>query len=181
MITRATGINIPHPLSEVARPPNQLFNPHGPLPSFSTTPPQTLPSSSPSTLHLPHTYCRNIMTRTERSHSLRALLKDRSEARNGMNNSLPKGGAGAHNWGSLNSEFRHETDAIADEAAELEDVDETKGKFCRPPYGDRAFGHSPTHSSPPSPQTPRNQPLCAGRAASPMRTVKLPSRFARTL
>jgi hypothetical protein len=72
------------------------------------------------------------MTRTERSHSLRALIKDRSEARNGMDTSLPKGGAGAHNWGSLESEFLYETDAIADEAAEREDqVGETGGK-CRP-------------------------------------------------
>jgi len=61
------------------------------------------------------------MTRTERSHSLRALLKDRSEARNGMDSSLPKGGAGAHNWGSLEREFDYENAAIADEAAEFDD------------------------------------------------------------
>jgi hypothetical protein len=61
------------------------------------------------------------MTRTERSHSLRALLKDRSEARNGMDTSLPKGGAGAHNWGSLDSEYDHENNAIADEVEERED------------------------------------------------------------
>jgi len=61
------------------------------------------------------------MTRTERSHSLRALLKDRSEARNGMDSSVPKGGAGAHNWGSLGLEFDYENAAIADEAAEFED------------------------------------------------------------
>jgi hypothetical protein len=48
------------------------------------------------------------MTRTERSHSLRALVKDRSEARNGMDSSVPKGGAGAHNWGSLGSELLYE-------------------------------------------------------------------------
>lgn len=59
------------------------------------------------------------MTRTERSLSLRALAKDRSEARNGMDSSLPKGGAGAHNWGSLNAELAHENDA--DEDAEFED------------------------------------------------------------
>jgi hypothetical protein len=77
------------------------------------------------------------MTRTERSHSLRALIKDRSEARNGMDSSLPKGGAGAHNWGSLNSELRHETEAIADEEDEFEDeVDETAGKCatCYPRF-----------------------------------------------
>ncbi|KAH9993324.1 hypothetical protein BJV74DRAFT_962225 [Russula compacta] len=58
------------------------------------------------------------MTRTERSHSLRALLKDRSEARNGMDSSVPKGGAGAYNWGSIDSEFDYENAAIADGAEE---------------------------------------------------------------
>jgi hypothetical protein len=61
------------------------------------------------------------MTRTERSHSLRALAKDRSEARNGMDASLPKGGAGAYNWGSIKTEYDHESAAIADEDAEFED------------------------------------------------------------
>jgi len=61
------------------------------------------------------------MTRTERSHSLRALIKDRSEARNGMDNSVPKGGAGGHNWGSLDSELEYANAAIADEAAEFDD------------------------------------------------------------
>jgi len=61
------------------------------------------------------------MTRTERSQSLRALIKDRSEARNGMDSSLPKGGAGSHNWGTIQSEFDYETAAIDDEAAELKD------------------------------------------------------------
>lgn len=61
------------------------------------------------------------MTRTERSLSLRALAKDRSEARNGMDSSVPKGGAGAHNWGSLDAEFTLESDANADGDEELED------------------------------------------------------------
>ena len=61
------------------------------------------------------------MTRTERSQSLRALIKDRSEARNGMDSSLPKGGAGSHNWGSLDFEYEHETPAMDDETGELKD------------------------------------------------------------
>ncbi len=61
------------------------------------------------------------MTRTERSSSLRALVRDRSEARNGMDSSVPKGGAGAHNWGSIQSEYFHENAAIADEVHEFED------------------------------------------------------------
>jgi hypothetical protein len=61
------------------------------------------------------------MTRTERSQSLRALAKDRSGSRNGMDTSTPKGGAGGHNWGSLDSELRYEDDALLDEAADFED------------------------------------------------------------
>ena len=61
------------------------------------------------------------MTRTERSQSLRALIKDRSEARNGMDNSLPKGGAGGHNWGTPGSKYDYESAALDDEGAELED------------------------------------------------------------
>jgi hypothetical protein len=71
------------------------------------------------------------MTRTERSHSLRALVKDRSEARNGMDSSVPKGGAGAHNWGSIHSEYDHENSAIVDEAEELEDQAATGGEGKR--------------------------------------------------
>jgi len=67
------------------------------------------------------------MTRTERSQSLRALLKDRSEARNGMDSSVPKGGAGAYNWGSIDSEFDYENAALADEAAEFDDQAEEAG------------------------------------------------------
>jgi len=63
------------------------------------------------------------MTRTERSHSLRALLKDRSEARNGMDSSVPKGGAGGHNWGSLDQV--HEITALVDEDADFEEGEAT--------------------------------------------------------
>jgi hypothetical protein len=38
-----------------------------------------------------------------------------------MDTSTPKGGAGAHNWGSLDSELRYEDDALFDEAADFED------------------------------------------------------------
>ena len=60
------------------------------------------------------------MTRTERATSLRALLKDRSEARNGLDTSMRKGGAGAHNWGALSDEARLERDARADGDDEYE-------------------------------------------------------------
>ncbi|KAI0292851.1 hypothetical protein BC826DRAFT_894161, partial [Russula brevipes] len=64
------------------------------------------------------------MTRTERSHSLRALLKDRSEARNGMDSSVPKGGAGGHNWGSLDQV--HEIAALVNEDADFEEGEATR-------------------------------------------------------
>ncbi|KAA1474551.1 hypothetical protein DENSPDRAFT_841153 [Dentipellis sp. KUC8613] len=61
------------------------------------------------------------MTRTERATSPRALLKDRSEAKNGMDASIRKGGAGAHNWGSLDDEARLEDEADLDEEQAFED------------------------------------------------------------
>ncbi|KAH9000717.1 hypothetical protein EDB86DRAFT_3242455 [Lactarius hatsudake] len=67
------------------------------------------------------------MTRTERSQSLRALAKDRSVSRSGMDMSVPKGGAGAHNWGNLDSEYRYEDDAAIDEAADFEDQNKETG------------------------------------------------------
>ncbi|KAG8731025.1 hypothetical protein FRC11_005340 [Ceratobasidium sp. 423] len=44
------------------------------------------------------------MTRTERASYPRAVLKDRSEARNGMDRSLKKGGA-AGGWGTIQDEI----------------------------------------------------------------------------
>ncbi|KAI9459233.1 hypothetical protein BJY52DRAFT_1223224 [Lactarius psammicola] len=67
------------------------------------------------------------MTRTARSQSLRALAKDRSVSRSGMDMSVPKGGAGAHNWGSIDSEFDYEDAAITDEAADFEDQAQETG------------------------------------------------------
>lgn len=73
------------------------------------------------------------MTRTERSQSLRALTKDRSGSRNGMDTSVPKDGAGAHNWGSLKSESRYEDEALDDETADFEDqVKETGCEHSHP-------------------------------------------------
>ncbi|KAF9531072.1 hypothetical protein CPB83DRAFT_849275 [Crepidotus variabilis] len=58
------------------------------------------------------------MTRTERAAYPRAVNKDRSESRSGLDTSLRKSGAGQHNWGSLADERRIETDAARDEAEE---------------------------------------------------------------
>lgn len=102
------------------------------------------------------------MTRTERSHSLRALLKDRSEARNGMDSSLPKGGAGAYNWGSIESEYDYENAAIADGAAE-DQAEEAGGRrpfvgFSRAPQFNT--GNPPSLFFPHSPQPPNKEAYC---------------------
>ena len=58
------------------------------------------------------------MTRTERSLSPRAIIKDRSESKSGMDKALRKGGAGGHNWGNINEEMSLEADALDDERPE---------------------------------------------------------------
>jgi len=59
-----------------------------------------------------------IMTRTERSLSPRAIIKDRSESKSGMDKALRKGGAGGHNWGNINEEYLLEAEALDDEKQE---------------------------------------------------------------
>ena len=58
------------------------------------------------------------MTRTERSLSPRAIIKDRSESKSGMDKALRKGGAGGHNWGSVNEDYLLEAEALDDERQE---------------------------------------------------------------
>jgi len=58
------------------------------------------------------------MTRTARAAYPRAIIKDRSESRSGLDPSIRKSGAGHHNWGSLADELHLETAAIDDESLE---------------------------------------------------------------
>jgi len=44
---------------------------------------------------------RNTMTRTARAAFPRAVIKDRSQSRSGLNKEMKKGGGGGHNWGKL--------------------------------------------------------------------------------
>ncbi|KAJ8488581.1 hypothetical protein ONZ51_g3463 [Trametes cubensis] len=46
------------------------------------------------------------MTRTARASYPSAINKDRSEAKNGMDKHIPKGGAGPHNWGPSRGRVR---------------------------------------------------------------------------
>lgn len=60
------------------------------------------------------------MTRTARAAYPRAVIKDRSESRTGLDSSIRKAGAGHHNWGSLADEHRLEEEAMDDEEMEIE-------------------------------------------------------------
>lgn len=63
------------------------------------------------------------MTRTERATSLRAIIKDRSESKTGIDKHTPKNGAGLHNWGSLADERDIEEQADYDEDRDVEKVE----------------------------------------------------------
>lgn len=70
------------------------------------------------------------MTRTERATNPRAVIRDRSESKSGLNKSMPKNGAGTHNWGSYADERELEDAALADEEQELgDDLPKAEGKF----------------------------------------------------
>lgn len=89
------------------------------------------------------------MTRTARANYPRAVSKDRSEAKNGMDNSTKKHGAGPHNWGSLDHELELEAAGIADEERELEE-EELEGPTARAVHSDRtrpAIDRSPSSMS----------------------------------
>ncbi|EEB93603.1 hypothetical protein MPER_07712, partial [Moniliophthora perniciosa FA553] len=61
------------------------------------------------------------MTRTERSAYPRAVLRDRSLSRSGLEKGFRKEGGGAHNWGRLDDELEHEFAALDDENLEHEE------------------------------------------------------------
>ncbi|KAJ6625188.1 hypothetical protein B0H10DRAFT_1783461 [Mycena sp. CBHHK59/15] len=63
------------------------------------------------------------MTRTARSTSIRSILKDRSESRTGLDNSMRKNGGGAHNWGRLENERDLEFAGIDDGQQELDELE----------------------------------------------------------
>ncbi|KAF8843427.1 hypothetical protein BDN67DRAFT_964188 [Paxillus ammoniavirescens] len=66
------------------------------------------------------------MTRTERATFPRALVRDRSESKSGLDKSFRKGGNGHHNWGSLANESYLEAAALEDE--EVDDLAENENK-----------------------------------------------------
>ena len=88
------------------------------------------------------------MTRTERATSPRAILKDRSESRSGMDKRTPKGGAGTHNWGSLMNERDYEDAALYDEEGEEEQAAGERPADAQDPIAETGSDrpHSPTAS-----------------------------------
>jgi hypothetical protein len=71
------------------------------------------------------------MTRTERSEFPRALDRDRHENKTGVNSDLRKGGAGPHNWGSLEDELMLEEQARMDEEKEMREEEIETGKCSK--------------------------------------------------
>ncbi|KAG1819205.1 uncharacterized protein BJ212DRAFT_1344682 [Suillus subaureus] len=65
------------------------------------------------------------MTRTERAVFPRALLRDRSNSKSGLDKSVRKNGSGQHNWGSINDERYLEAAALADKEEEEFEEDTT--------------------------------------------------------
>ncbi|KAG6817866.1 hypothetical protein H0H87_001698 [Tephrocybe sp. NHM501043] len=59
------------------------------------------------------------MTRTARSAFPRAINRDRSESKSGLDKSIRKNGAGPHSWGSLADERELEFAAMDDEEGEV--------------------------------------------------------------
>lgn len=61
------------------------------------------------------------MTRTERATSPRAIIKDRSESKSGIDKRTPKNGGGPHNWGRLEDEHDLEEAALYDEERDFDE------------------------------------------------------------
>ncbi|KAF9515910.1 hypothetical protein BS47DRAFT_1391232 [Hydnum rufescens UP504] len=98
---------------------------------------------SPTTLSVSST----SMTRTARAIYPRALTRDRSESKSGLDKSLSKHGAGNHNWGSLQDETHQVEDAVeyysADEYADTASTVESSST-----QGDDASKAQPQNNAP---------------------------------
>jgi hypothetical protein len=77
------------------------------------------------------------MTRTSRSAFPRAVLRDRSESKSGLDKSIRKNGGGGHNWGSLADEQTLEFAAMDDEELELDDSEESSDNLSS--HSERMF------------------------------------------
>jgi len=66
------------------------------------------------------------MTRTARAVYPRAVTRDRSQSKSGLDAAMKKGGAGQHTWGSLDNEYDHERAGERDAALEDNEDDEAR-------------------------------------------------------
>ncbi|KAJ7595015.1 hypothetical protein C8J56DRAFT_928187 [Mycena floridula] len=66
------------------------------------------------------------MTRTARSAFPRAMIKDRSESRSGLDKSLRKNGNGGHNWGNITDDYAALEDEELEQVEDSDDKDETE-------------------------------------------------------
>ncbi|KAF8336446.1 uncharacterized protein EI90DRAFT_3152609 [Cantharellus anzutake] len=75
------------------------------------------------------------MTRTQRASHPRALARDRSLSRSGLDDHIQKGGSGSHNWGSIRDEIEHfdlgdEDYDIPEELDEYQSADDTSSSVA---------------------------------------------------
>ncbi|QRV85036.1 peptidyl-prolyl isomerase D (cyclophilin D) [Ceratobasidium sp. AG-Ba] len=96
------------------------------------------------------------MTRTERAAYPRALAKDRSEARNGYDRSLKKGGAGG--WGTLDDDI----------AVQQEDYDAHEREEARDEVNDAVTTSSGASDARKSPELPRRASITMTEEESKM-------------
>ncbi|EIW79620.1 hypothetical protein CONPUDRAFT_137915 [Coniophora puteana RWD-64-598 SS2] len=80
------------------------------------------------------------MTRTERAANPRALVRDRSESKSGLDKSMRKNGSGQHNWGSLADEQYLETAGYEDEQRDFENATGVKPEAPEKPDLQRKDG-----------------------------------------
>jgi len=66
------------------------------------------------------------MTRTARAMYPRAISRDRSLAKSGLDAAMKKGGSGQHSWGSLGHEYEYEREGEMDAAGQFEVDDEAR-------------------------------------------------------
>ena len=125
--SRARVVLAPHNHPLAWRNVAQLYKPQhlglvswSSLPSIATQQHHPRQPPTTATLLLPLT-----MTRTARAAYPRAVNKDRSESRSGLDTSMRKSGAGHHNWGSIADEQQLEAAALEDEGVSYDDNNPT--------------------------------------------------------
>jgi hypothetical protein len=114
------------------------------------------------------------MTRTARAAYPRAMIKDRSETRTGLEGnrrSMPKDGAGGHNWGSLADERQNELAALEDASFDEEEAGAARADMPDARQA-RLGSESPTTSSSPPPPMSRSPSASATMTAQELEEAR---------